>query len=161
MGTELKTELYNVFRSIEKEKISESDKEELLRFFRVTKNPLIRNHIALVLSDVHYEKSLPYILEKINNKETFTDNGSLVHALAAFDMSGYLVDLVKIICEMGFEPRLMAYGIVEATLPYVQTNEKKEALKILTDCQQKLEVDGAEKGEDSTLHFIEQTIMLF
>lgn len=127
----------------------------------LAKNPLIRNHIALVLSDVHYEKSLPYILEKINNKETFTDNGSLVHALAAFDMSGYLVDLVKIICEMGFEPRLMAYGIVEATLPYVQTNEKKEALKILTDCQQKLEVDGAEKGEDSTLHFIEQTIMLF
>jgi hypothetical protein len=160
MKTELKTELYKALKTIGEEKISESDKEELLRFFMVTKNSLIRNLIALLLSDVHYDRAVPYILEKINDKETFNDNGSLVHALRSFDMSGHLVQLVKIICEKEYEARLMAYGIVEEIMPKVKAKDREEALKILLEFQSKLESTGANNEENSTLHFIEQTIEL-
>ena len=34
----------------------------------VTENVLIRNHIALIFSDLHYEKEVPYIINKINEK---------------------------------------------------------------------------------------------
>ena len=77
----MKTELYKSIKAINIKNLNEDDKEELLRIFMVTKNDLIRNQIAFIFSDLHYDNAIPYIIKKINEKSTFHNNGSLVHAL--------------------------------------------------------------------------------
>jgi len=83
----MKTELYKAIEAIDIKNLTEDDKEELLSIFMVTKNALIRNHIALIFADLHYDKAVPYIIKKINEKSTFNNNGTLVHSLEEFDLN--------------------------------------------------------------------------
>jgi hypothetical protein len=153
----MQTELYKAIKAIEIKNLTEDDKEELLRIFMVTTNDLIRNHIALIFSDLHYEKAVPYILKKIKEKSVSHNNGTLVYSLEAFDVKKYFIPLIKIICEHEYEPRLMAYGIVQNLAPSVPGRIKSRALKILEAHRLALEQTATDIGENSTLHFVEQT----
>jgi len=82
----MKTELYKAFKGIEVKNLTEENKEELLRFFMVTKDHTIRNQIAFIFSDIQYEKAVPFILKQIRRKELYNYNGSLVYALQEFDL---------------------------------------------------------------------------
>ena len=153
----MKTELYHCITSIDVKKLNEDDKEELLRIFMITKNDLIRNQLAFIFSDLHYEKAIPYIIKKINDKSVFHNNGSLVHALEDFDLKRYFIPLVKIICEHDYEPRLMAYGIVQRIAPSISKGIRTKALTILETYRLTVEQTAIDRGENSTLHFIEKT----
>src|ERR1700710_2647920 len=109
----LKTELYRAIKAIEINNLNDADKEEVLRLFMVTKNDLIRNQIAFIFEDTHYERAVPYIIKKIKDKSTFHNNGSLVFVLESLDVKKSFIVFVKIIFEHEYEPRLIAYGIVE------------------------------------------------
>jgi len=154
----MKTELYRAIKEIDIKNLAEDDKEELLGIFMVTKNDLIRNQIAFMLSDLHYEKAVPFIFKKID--EIPHNNGSLVFSLQGFKVKEYFIQLIKIICEHEYEPRLMAYGIVEDLVPEISAAVKSEALTILEAHRIALEETAIDKGEDSTLHFVEQTQQL-
>lgn len=91
----LRTELYRHIKAIDIGKIKEDDKEELLKIFRVTKNPLIRNHISLIFSDLKYDKSVPFIIKKIMDKDTINDNGTLVYSLGNLDCKKYFLSLLS------------------------------------------------------------------
>jgi hypothetical protein len=156
----MKTELYKSIKAIDIKNLTEDDKEELLRIFMVTKNDLIRNQIAFIFSDLHYDNAIPYIIKKINEKGILHNNGSLVHALEELDLKKYFIPLIKIICEHEYEPRLMAYGIVQRLAPSISNVTKRKALKILEEHRLWLEHTDTDKGENSTLHFVEKTIEL-
>ena len=53
------SELYRVLKEIISENLNNEDKEEPLKIFLSTKNTLIRNQIAFIFADLHYEKSVP------------------------------------------------------------------------------------------------------
>jgi hypothetical protein len=153
----MKTELYKSIKAIDIKNLNEDDKEELLRIFMVTKNVQIRNHIALILADIRYDKAVPYIIKKINEKSTFNNNGTLVYSLEEFDLRKYFIPIIKIICEQEYEARLTAYGIVQDIAPSISNITKKKALKILEEHRLELEHAAVDKGENSTLHFVEKT----
>ncbi|MBY0537301.1 MAG: hypothetical protein K2P88_15725 [Chitinophagaceae bacterium] len=153
----MKTELFKVIKKIDEKKLTNDDLEELLRFFMVTKNDLTRNQIAFIFADLHYNKAVPYIIKKINEKGLFHNNGSLVYSLGSFDMKKYFIELIKIICTHAYEPRLMAYDIVHDFAPSIPNRVKIKALKILEEQRIQLEQIATDKGENSTLHFIEKT----
>lgn len=90
--------LFRIFKNIDLATLLEQDKEELLRFFNITRDNQIRNHIAFIFSDLVYEPAVPFIFEKIHDK-SISDNGSLVWALHPFDLKEYLLPLVKIAIE--------------------------------------------------------------
>ena len=156
----MKTELYKAIKSIKPENLDEDDKEELLKIFMVTKNVLIRNQIAFIFGDIHYDKAVPFILKKINKKSTFNNNGSLVYSLENFDLKKYFITIIRIICEQEYEARLTAYGIVQNLTPLVSNTAKIKALKILEQRRLELEKTANDKGENSSLHFVEKTIEL-
>lgn len=153
----MKTELYKSIKALDIKNLNEDDKEELLRIFMVTKNDLIRNQIAFIFSDLHYDTAVPYIIKKINDKSTIQNNGSLVHSLEDFDLKKYFIPLIKIICEHEYEPRLMAFGIVQRLAPSISNITKRKAFKILEERRQELEKTAIDKGENSALHFVEKT----
>lgn len=153
---EMKTELYMAFKRIDAQSLSEGDKEELLSIFTIIKNSLIRDQLAFIFSDAKYDKAIPEILKKIEEPESYNNNGSLVYALSGFDMTKHLLPVLKIICEQDYEARLMAYGIVEEIALDLSLSDKREAISILDVCKQKLQSDP-DIGENSRLHFVEKT----
>ena len=109
----MKSELYKKIKEIDITKLDDQDKQELLRIFMVTQNPSIRDHIAFIFSDLHYDKAIPFIIQKINDKGIINNNGALIFALNDMNVKDYGISFKRIICEHGYEARLMAYGIVE------------------------------------------------
>jgi len=141
------------------ENLVTDDKEELLRFFKVTKNSLIRNRIALIFSDVNFSEAVPFIFEKIDDKSN-NDKGTLVFALRNLISPEYFLLLIEIICKYEYEARLMAFGIIEDLVRSIPLEIKKKALEILEFNRIELEKTAIDKGEDSTLHFVENCIKL-
>jgi hypothetical protein len=61
------------------------------------------------------------------------------------------------ICEQEYEARMTAYDIVHDLALSIPGRVKNKALKILEEYQLMLEQTATDKGEDSTLHFVEET----
>jgi hypothetical protein len=59
----MKTELYKAIKSINGDSLSDEDKDELLKLFTITNNSLIRDHLAMLFSDLHYDRAAYYILK--------------------------------------------------------------------------------------------------
>lgn len=156
----MKGELFRILTTINIKDLNETDKEELLRFFNATKNCLIRDRIALILSEAQYNKAVPDIIKKISDKKLFNKNGTLVFALGDLNTKRHFSKLIDIICTQDYEARLMAYGIIEDSIQEVSANTIKKALKILNSVFERLEMELLDESENSQLHFVQQTIKL-
>jgi hypothetical protein len=156
----MNTELYRVLKEIDEKKLSNDDMEELLGIFMITKNELIRNHLSFIFADLQYDKAVPYIITKINEASVSHNNGSLVYSLSSFDMKEYFIDLIKIICTQEYEARLMAFEIVQKSVASIPSTTKNIAVQILEEQRVKSEETATDKGENSTLHFVEKAMEL-
>lgn len=156
----MKTELYRALKGINAENLNEEDKEELLRFFVVTENHVIRNQIAFIFSDVKYNRAIPFIIEKINDKKLSHHNGSLVYALENLDVKDSFLEFVKMVCEMEYEPRYQAYEILRKYAPEISKEIREKSLEMLEERRILLEVTATDKGPDSPLNFVEHSIEL-
>jgi hypothetical protein len=156
----MKTELYRVIKSIDKEALSEEDKDDLLKLFMVTNNGLIRDHIAILFSDVRYFKAAPYIIRKIKDKSTYGNTGVLVAALRNLDAGKYYHEFVNVICEQDYESRLWALDLIEDFISDVSTNVKRKALKTLTAFKSSIVGIHEAEYKNSRLHFIDEAIKL-
>ncbi|PWU02599.1 MAG: hypothetical protein C5B52_05090 [Bacteroidetes bacterium] len=151
--------LYQVMKNINIEELDDSDKEELLLLFNLSMNTLLINQIAFIFSDLKFQKAVPYIIEKINQKELLGNNGSLVYALENLDVKDHIFSIVQMICRQEYESRLIAYGIVQQYANRIPESTKLAALEFLEKCKAPLQTE-LETGENSKLHFIEKTIEL-
>ncbi|PSL30915.1 hypothetical protein [Chitinophaga ginsengisoli] len=156
----MKTELYHALKGINAENLSEENKEELLRFFVVAEDHTIRNQIAFILSDVKYNRAIPFIIEKINDKKLAHHNGSLVYALENLDVKDSFIEVVNMVCEMEYEPRYQAYEILRKYAPEISEEVREKALAILEVRRILLEITATDKGPDSALDFVEHSIEL-
>jgi hypothetical protein len=154
------SELVSVLKQVDLEKLNDEDKKELLKWFNITESIGVRNTIALIFADTGYNEAVPYILRKIKDKSLLNKNGTLVYALGYLDVKKYFIQIIRIICEQGYEARMTAYGLVEDLLPTISNSVGNKALKMLDMYEQKLEESGAENSKNSTLHYIKSTIAL-
>jgi hypothetical protein len=157
---ELKSELYKALKAIDCKLLTDDDNEELLNLFRVTESILIRNKIALMFADAGYDKAIPHLIEKINDRNTYNKNGTLVFALGELNSQAYFIDIVKIICEQGYEARMTAYGIVCNYVSSTPDAIRKQALVLLNDQYKRLVAAADDNSDGSRLHYIEGTIDL-
>jgi hypothetical protein len=123
----------------------------------ITKSSLIRNEIAFIFADIQYDNAIPYILKKINQKDLYNKNGSLVFALTNMDTLKYFRQIIKILCDQGYEARLLAYSIIEKNKDLISKNTIESALKDLEKYEILEDQSSFDKGENSRLHFIERT----
>lgn len=159
-SNQMKSELYKAFKAINVANLTEDNKEELIRIFMATRDPLIRDHISFIFSDLSYTAAIPYIIKKINEKDLRYNSGTLVLSLAELASIDYFMDFIKIICKHEYEPRLIAFGAVQRLAPMVNRKSKDKALTMLETHRKELESTMPDSGENSALHFIEKTIEL-
>jgi hypothetical protein len=151
------SELYRVLKTLNVTKLNENDKMELLNFFVVTNNPLIWNHLALIFSDIKFDKAVPAIINKINDRKSSNDKGTLIYSLENLDCKEHFLSLIRFIGEMDYESRLMALGVVEKLQISVSNKIKKQAIELLDEYIAILEKSSNDNGENSSLHFVEKT----
>lgn len=156
----MKTELYKVIKSINSQELTDEDKEELLKLFMITENSLIRDHIAMIFSDVNYDKAVPYILKKINDKALHNNNGTLVASVRELDIRKYFNDFVKMLLTQDYEARLWALDIIEDLLGSVSIKSKKKALQILSSYKSLDNGMLEAEYENSRLHFVNESIQM-
>lgn len=157
-NVKLTTGLFAAIKGIEVSKLSEPDKEDLLRFFLVAENPVVRDRIAIILSEAGYQKSVPHILKRIFEPKSFNKNGTLVYALEGLNVTKHYLQIIKILCEMGYEARVGAYTIIEKLNNTISKSTRYRALALLTEKEKTLIKHAKDRGEDSALHFVQATI---
>lgn len=154
------TELYKAIKTINIDNLSEPDKFELLKIFIVTQDVLVRDHLAFIFSDLRFNEAVPFIISRINEQSSLNNNGSLVYSLDNLDTAGYFLDIIKIICDHGYEARLQAYELIEKNVSFISEETRKSALKTLEEGRLKEDQSDSDKGENSRWKFIEKTIDL-
>lgn len=148
--------LYQAFKEINIANLDDDDKEQLLQFFIVTTDSLLRNQIAFMLSDLKFQKVVPFIIQKINQKELLGNNGSLVYALENLDVKDHFLAIVQMICDQEYESRLNAFGILQQYSNTISESSRIAALEILEKCKSTLKINDTQPEENGKLHFIEK-----
>jgi hypothetical protein len=156
----MKTELYKVIKSIDGDALSEEDKRDLLKIFISTNNSLIRDHIAMLFSDIHYNKAVPFIIRKIKDKRQYNNNGTLVAALRGLNAEKYFSEFIRIMLTQDYEARLWVLDLIEDCVNKVSKRSKVSALKMLTSYKASGEIADDTEYNNSRQHFVEETIKL-
>ncbi|WP_118952110.1 hypothetical protein [Taibaiella helva] len=152
----MKNALYEAIKSINIHEVDYDDRLELLKIFLNTENPLIRNHIAFIFSDLNYVHAIPSIIKKIEEYELYNSNGSLVFALESMDTLPYFLDIIRILSKQGYEARLSALNIIRKDVHAVSEQQKKKALRLLKKYKESEILHGVDQGSNSSMHFIEE-----
>lgn len=85
----------------------------LIKYLKSTENVLIRNSIALTLSDIGSEEVVQPLIDVINDPKTMGARGTLLYALEPFDCSAHLETLVYHLITGNFEVQAHAYQLIE------------------------------------------------
>lgn len=157
----MENELIKAIKNIKLEHLEAADKEELLRIFNVVKSPNLRNHIAMLFSDLKYQEAVPALIAKITDEELFNNTGTLIFALYELEVKEYFITMIKVVCEQEFEARLMALDIIEKYAQSISPEVKEKSLIILKTHRTEKEKNYIKADyPKSTLNFIDQTIKL-
>jgi HEAT repeat protein len=103
------------------------------------KNILLRNMLALSLSDLKADEAVPLLMKLIKEPENVNRRGTLVYALQNLHCREYFADFVTMICTGNYEVSCHAYELFEALADDVRYDEKLDAKKML-EAQQQIEL---------------------
>lgn len=98
----------------------------LITYLRNTENSIIRNALAIALSDMRDERAIEPIVELLEDPKTLGNRGTLLYALEPFDCTSHLETLVRQFLTGNFEVQAGAYQLIEsmgATIPVTQLNK--------------------------------------
>jgi len=87
----------------------------LIEYLQRTENALLRNSIALTLSDIGNEEVVQPLIDVINDPKTLGYRGTLLYALEPFDCSAHLETLIYHLINGNFEVQAQAYQLIEST----------------------------------------------
>ena len=119
----------------------------LIEYLQRTENLLLRNSIALTLSDIGNEEVVQPLIDVINDPKTLGYRGTLLYALEPFDCSAHLETLIYHLINGNFEVQAQAYQLIESIKGEIsdevllnciievkeELNDKERQLEILSD----------------------------
>ncbi|MEK3974011.1 MULTISPECIES: HEAT repeat domain-containing protein [unclassified Psychrobacillus] len=119
----------------------------LIEYLQRTENPLLRNSIALTLSDIGNEEVVQPLIDVINDPKTLGYRGTLLYALEPFDCSAHLETLIYHLINGNFEVQAQAYQLIESIKGEIsdevllnciievkeELNDKERQMEILSD----------------------------
>ncbi|WP_227938164.1 HEAT repeat domain-containing protein [Alkalihalobacillus deserti] len=86
----------------------------LIEYLKTTENVLLRNSIALTLSDIGNEEAVQPLIDVINDPKTLGSRGTLLYALEPFDCSAHLETLIYHLITGNFEVQAQAFQLIES-----------------------------------------------
>lgn len=119
----------------------------LIEYLKSTDNALIRNSIALTLSDIGSEEVVQPLIDVINDPKTLGYRGTLLYALEPFDCSAHIETLIYHLITGNFEVQAQSYQLIESIKGEIsdevllkciikvkeELNEKERQMELLSD----------------------------
>ncbi|MDQ0878809.1 HEAT repeat protein [Paenibacillus sp. V4I3] len=102
----------SMFEEIGRNKLQEAI-PLLIEYLKSTENNILRNSIAITLSDIGNDKAVEPLIDMINHPKTLGARGTLLFALKPFDCSPHLETLVYHLITGNFEVQLQANELIE------------------------------------------------
>ena len=98
----------------------------LLKQMELTEEPLIRNRIALTLSDMACQEVVEPIIKLLKDPKTLGFRGSLLYALAPLHYNEHIDLLIDLMITGNFEVSRQSYLLLEKIINDVTSNKKQE-----------------------------------
>jgi hypothetical protein len=106
-----------------------------------TESGILRNEIALILSDYNVEEVVSLIIELLQSPKTIGYRGSLVGALEPFDYKPYSKLLLELMLNDNYEVRRRSFTLLEPILEELSESEKDHFTKSINSKIEDLEED--------------------
>ena len=103
----------------------------LLELFETTDNNIVRNQIALALSDIGNTVAIEPLIKMILNPKTQKSRGTLLYSLKSFECSHHLSLFIKLLSDRSFEVSREAFSLIELSLKNVSNFDKEEYINLL------------------------------
>ena len=124
----------------------------LIKQLESTENHLLRNAIALALSDIGNQDAVEPIINMLRHPRTKGYRGTLLAALEPFDYSAHIDMLVDFLIEGNFEVSRMSLLLIELLIEKVPDEKKKEYIEKIRDEMESLE---------DKIEFLSEAIAIF
>lgn len=111
----------------------------LMKYFEITNNNILRNEIAIALSDIGYSEAVEPIINMIRNPKTIGSRGTLLYSLESFDYSSYIELLVDLLYDDNFEVSRQAFILIENIIKNLSDETKQKCINNIQDEIDKLE----------------------
>ncbi len=95
-----------------------------------TKNPRIRNKLALALSDVRYEGVEEKIIELLKSDSTKGCRGTLLYALEPLNYIDQIEFIFKLLKDDSFKTRWQAYNLIKIACDNIPPEAKNRMIDI-------------------------------
>lgn len=105
----------------------------LIEQLESTENHLLRNTIALALSDIGNQDAVEPIINMLKHPRTKGYRGTLLAALEPFDYSPHIDMLVDFLIEGNFEVSRKSLLLIELLVENVSDEKKKEYIEKIRD----------------------------
>lgn len=127
----------NIIEAIELVKLIGETKDEtcldiLLKYLETTDNHILRNKIALALSDIGNNKATNGLIEVLLHPKTKGSRGTLLYALKELDYVHHISIITNLIGDPTLEISMEAYLLLEHVTDSL-SNEQKENCKIILE----------------------------
>ena len=117
------TELLSQLDSSDRQTLVEAAKElafrqeksaasRMLAILRSTNDSIIRNAVAIALSDLKEQRAFDLLIELLQDERTRSNRGTLLYALGAYDGAPVLPKLVEFVISGNFESSRQALSLI-------------------------------------------------
>lgn len=98
----------------------------LIKYLQDTDNNILRNEIAIALSDIGCHEAVEPIIKMIKSAKTIGNRGTLLYALESFDNASHIEMIVDLLYEDNFEVSRQALILIERMINDVPVEIKQK-----------------------------------
>jgi hypothetical protein len=127
--------------------------DRLLDILKNTQNNVIRNELALLLSDAKNPKLFEVIVDLLKNSKTSNSRGTLLYALGGYNCSSILSLLVDFVISGNFEVSNQAYNLITEINSNIQES-------VWTECKNKIE-NALRNNASKNMELLKELLNIF
>lgn len=98
----------------------------LIKYLEETDNGILRNEIAIALSDIGCTQAVEPIINVLRSAKTIGNRGTLLYALESFDYSRYIELIAELLFDDSFEVSRQALVLIESIIGDISNDTKQK-----------------------------------
>lgn len=98
----------------------------LIKYLQSTDNNILRNKIALALSDIGSHEAIEPLISMLSSSKTIGSRGTLLYALEPLDYSSHIELIMKLLFEENFEVSRHSLILIESMIKEIDDGIKNK-----------------------------------
>lgn len=98
----------------------------LIKHLESTENKILRNKIAIALSDIGSPEAIEPLMNMLNNPKTIGSRGTLLYALESFDCLSHVELIMDLLFDDNFEVSRQALILIEPIIKDIEDEIKQK-----------------------------------